>query len=191
MVTNNNDYYKGELNMLKAGLRNAIKGLAITLAVCSFAVTGSPLCEAEGQAVVEAKGQAAVQTVGNSQGAVLKTYAGENDASQNTIVFTKSSKKITAGRSFQFEAELMGDSSAKISWKVDKTKYAAIDENGLLTTQRAGTIRVSASADTANGAVAASVKVKIKPKKIIAIDAGHQARANGNTEPVGTWSFNT
>ena len=193
MVTNNNDYYKGELNMLKAGLRNAIKGLAITLAVCSFAVTGSPLCEAEGQAVVEAKGQAvveakgqaAVQTVGNSQGAVLKTYAGENDASQNTIVFTKSSKKITAGRSFQFEAELMGDSSAKISWKVDKTKYAAIDENGLLTTQRAGTIRVSASADTANGAVAASVKVKIKPKKIIAIDAGHQARANGNTEPVG------
>ena len=90
MVTNNNDYYKGELNMLKAGLRNAIKGLAITLAVCSFAVTGSPLCEAEGQAVVEAKGQAvveakgqaAVQTVGNSQGAVLKTYAGENDASQ-------------------------------------------------------------------------------------------------------------
>lgn len=84
---------------------------------------------------------------------------------------------------------------AEVKYKVSKTKYAVINEKGELTGKRVGTVTVTATftakIDGVTQTKQTSCKIKIKGKKKIYIDPGHQSRANGGQEPVGPGSSAT
>lgn len=104
------------------------------------------------------------------------------DSKESRLEITRSRAIITAGKSFRFKAE-SSDENDLIKWSVSKKNYARISANGKLKAIRAGKIRVTASIEEKD--ISVSVKLTIKPKKIVAIDAGHQARANNALEPIG------
>ncbi len=93
---------------------------------------------------------------------------------------TKSAENIRAGKKIKFDAE-SGIAGGSVTWTVDKTKYASINSKGKLTAKRAGKVKVTASDSLGSD----TVTVNITPKKIIAIDAGHQKKGDGSTEPIG------
>lgn len=104
------------------------------------------------------------------------------DSKESSLVITRSRVSITAGKSFRFKA-VSSDENDLIKWSVSNKKYARISASGKLKAIRAGKIRVTAGIEKKD--VSVSVKLTIKPKKTVAIDAGHQARANGALEPIG------
>ena len=97
--------------------------------------------------------------------------------------FIKKYKKVTCGKKKIFKINVK---DAK--WKVSDKKIARIKKSGdkkiVFTGKRYGKVILSASA---NGKTI-SMKVKVLPKAIIGIDAGHQAQANYELEPIGPGS---
>ncbi len=105
---------------------------------------------------------------------------GDSENEDVTIEFTKRTSKIKAGKSFKFKVKVTGTDES-VKWSLNKKGYATISKTGKLTAVKAGTVYVIASI----GDVVKKAKVKILPKYTVAIDAGHQARGNSSTEPVG------
>lgn len=120
---------------------------------------------------------------------VLHCAAGYNrcliSAAQSTesITLTSTIKTLTAGKSFTFRAET-SNSSNKITWSVSDAKKASVSREGRLTGKRAGTVTITAHA----GKLEKSFTVRIKGKKRIAIDPGHQQRGNSGLEQAGPGS---
>lgn len=100
----------------------------------------------------------------------------------NTITIENSKTQIKAGKSYTFKA--VSDTGEGISWSVSDTNKAQITKEGRFTAKRAGKVTVTALC----GEISKSIKVTIKPKKIVAIDAGHQAKGDSSTEPIGPGS---
>ena len=101
--------------------------------------------------------------------------AGESKAA----TITTEIESIKAGEKIKLTAG--EETSEKIEWSVNNTKRAEISEDGTLKAKTAGKVKVTAT--DSNGTD--TITVKINPKKIIAIDAGHQQRGDSSTEPVG------
>ena len=102
------------------------------------------------------------------------------DDEQISITFVEPKTGIKAGKSCKFRVQLTG-SDSEVEWSVNKEDYAKITKTGKFTALKPGTVKVKAAV----GEVTATVKVRIQPKHTVAIDAGHQARGDSSTEPVG------
>lgn len=106
--------------------------------------------------------------------------ASEEGKEPPSVVFTKTAKTLTAGKSFTFQVKSAG-TEEKIVWKVSDSGIAKVNASGKLTGIRAGKIRLTAAA----GEAKTSVEVTIKGKKLIAIDPGHQGKGNSGLEAIG------
>ena len=110
----------------------------------------------------------------------------ENPNNKVVVAWAKKTASLKAGKKYTFQVKA-GDakvSGTDVTWSVSNTKYATITKKGVLKGKRMGTVTVKAKyADST-----LTCKVKIKPKKIIGIDAGHQASGDSGVEPMGPGS---
>lgn len=99
------------------------------------------------------------------------------------IRFTKSTTKIKAGKTYTFKVSLTG-TDEPVTFKSSNKKVAKINNQGKMTAIKTGTTSITARA----GSLSVSVKVTVKPKKIVALDPGHTGVVAGGTEPIGPGS---
>lgn len=98
------------------------------------------------------------------------------------FVFTKKKETLKVNKKYTFKTN--APEQEKVTYMVSNKKYASITTNGVLRGKRAGTVTVSATYNDRT----IRCKVKIKGKKIIYIDPGHQQYADLSTEPIGPGS---
>ena len=99
------------------------------------------------------------------------------------LQWVKKKGKIKVGKTAVFQVESQEGSleSETIVWSVSNENKASISQNGKLKAKQYGTIIVTAKA----GESQISCKLKILPKAVVGLDAGHQKHANGGLEPIG------
>ena len=99
-----------------------------------------------------------------------------------SLKWSKKVASLKAGKSYAFKVKVnAGEPIKAVKWSVSNKKYATINQKGVLKGKRVGTVTVKAAYET----VAISCKVKIKAKRIIGIDPGHQQSGNSGLEAVG------
>lgn len=108
-----------------------------------------------------------------------QTQNGQN-IQTTKLSFTRSVKKLTAGKSYRFKV----NTSDAVSWSVGNKKIASVNRNGLVRAKRYGKTRIYASA----GDQKISVLLQVSGKQIVGIDPGHQSHGDSSTEPVGPGS---
>lgn len=107
----------------------------------------------------------------------------EDDLSEPMRI-TRKVSTLKAGSAFKFQVNKPAVEGQKVVWKVSNRKLATISANGKLKAKMAGTIRVTAKC----AGQSSTVKVIIKPKKIVALDPGHSSRIPSGSEPIGPGS---
>ncbi len=111
------------------------------------------------------------------------TNTTESSSEENFVfAFTKKPKTLKATKKYTLKTNAPAGSAVKYS--VSNTKYATINKKGVLRGKQVGTVTVSATCEGQT----IQCKIKIKGKKIIYIDPGHQRYADLTTEPIGPGS---
>lgn len=110
----------------------------------------------------------------------------QEDVSDEPMKITRKVSTLKAGSSFKFQVNKPAVEGQKVSWKVSNRKLATISANGKLKAKMAGKVRVTAKC----AGHSHTVKLTIKPKKIIALDPGHSSRIPSGSEPIGPGSSN-
>lgn len=109
------------------------------------------------------------------------------DDTQNTeeaFVFTFTKKPNSLKATKKYTLKTNAPAGATIQYSVSNKKYATINKKGVLRGKRVGTVTVTAVCEGQT----IQCKVKIKGKKTIYIDPGHQRYADLSTEPIGPGS---
>ena len=103
----------------------------------------------------------------------LKAYLNGSYAPAESIEITSASDENVIpklGETLQLTAQIIPDTATikDIEWKVNRSALASIDENGLLTAKKPGTITVTASSIELNTTAIASIEIEIKDPTSIA-----------------------
>lgn len=109
--------------------------------------------------------------------APAQTGAGEK---AQTMTFTRSVKKLTAGKTYQFRV----NTTKPVTWSVGNQRMASVSSTGKVTAKRYGRTHIYAAC----GGEKISVLLQVNGKKMIGIDPGHQKRGDSSTEPNGPGS---
>ena len=99
------------------------------------------------------------------------------------LKFSRKKASIRAGKKYIFKVVKQGIAE-KVRWSVSNKKLASINAKGKLSAKRAGKVKVTARA----GRVKVSCLVKIRGKKKIALDPGHQTYVALSMEQIGPGS---
>ena len=136
-------------------------------------------------------------------GKAFGVHAAESDTSKNSVTqdawesfepqFVDLPKSVKATKELKLETNAPDGVQAVFS--VSNEKYAEIDEDDVFVGKRVGTVKIKAvfSAEINGETVSKelSQKIKVKGKKKIYIDPGHQTKANLKMEQVGPGSRET
>lgn len=162
--------------------RNCISGkrnfLAIAAALLfATALIGFSACVLSGAVFVEnAEAKTAATATSDMQ-------LQEDDAAPSMRI-TRKVTTIKAGSKYTFKVNALAVEGEKVTWSVSNRKLASISARGVFAAKMVGTVRVSASC----AGQVSTVKVKIKPKKIVALDPGHSSRIPSGSEPINRGS---
>ncbi len=107
--------------------------------------------------------------------------AEKNIKEAEELEFSSKTSVLKAGSKYQFA--VTGDTDDTV-WSVSDKNCAVINQKGVLSGKRAGSVTVSVR----QAGREASYDVDIEGKKKVAIDAGHQLHSDSSTEPVGPGS---
>lgn len=110
-------------------------------------------------------------------GLSVQVHAAEQ---KKPLAFTRSVKKLTAGKTYQFRV----NTTAQVTWFVGNKKIASVSKTGKVRAKRYGKTHIYATCGTEK----ISVLLQVKGKKIVGIDPGHQSRGDSSTEPNGPGS---
>lgn len=106
----------------------------------------------------------------------------ETSTKDFVFAFTKNPTTLKATKKYTIQTNAPED--ATVHYSVSNKKYATITQKGVLKGKQVGTVTVTAVCNDQT----IQCKVKIKGKKIIYLDPGHQRHADFSTEPIGPGS---
>ena len=107
-----------------------------------------------------------------------------------TPEFDNPPKSVKAAKKITLKTNALD--GVKVSYSVSNEKYATVNEKGVFKGKKVGKVTVTATftakVDGVDATKEAACTIKVKGKKKIYIDPGHQSSANGGQEPVGPGS---
>ena len=112
------------------------------------------------------------------------TQQGNTETAADDFIFTFIKKPTTLKATKKYTIQTNAPDDAAVHYSVSNKKYATITQKGVLKGKQVGTVTVTAVCNDQT----IQCKVKIKGKKIIYLDPGHQRYADFSTEPIGPGS---
>lgn len=112
------------------------------------------------------------------------TQQDSTETSTKDFVFAFTKKPTTLKATKKYTIQTNAPDDAAVHYSVSNKKYATITQKGVLKGKQVGTVTVTAVCNDQT----IQCKVKIKGKKIIYLDPGHQRHADFSTEPIGPGS---
>lgn len=162
--------------MKKRGI--CLAGAALTVALLTIGIT-----KAGNTHTLQASEQTATVSETAVQAATGDAIFMDEPERVIPVVWAKKKGSLKVGKSYVFQLKTQGKviNGRKVQWSVSNKKIATIDSKGKLLGRQVGTVTVKAKYLEKT----LSCKVKITAKKVIGIDAGHQAAGNSGLEPIG------
>lgn len=112
------------------------------------------------------------------------TQQDSTETSTMDFVFAFTKKPTTLKATKKYTIQTNAPEDATVHYSVSNKKYATITQKGVLKGKQVGTVTVTAVCNDQT----IQCKVKIKGKKTIYLDPGHQRHADFSTEPIGPGS---